>query len=250
MKYGFIYETTNLITGMKYIGQHKRVSESDDVDYLGSGVYLRRALEKYGEENFNRVILCECDSDEELNMKEEYYLKIVDAANNPLYYNITNSGYKGGLKGYHHTEEIKKVMSEKSKNYWDNCNREKRSREYSGIHNPFYGKKHSEETIETIREHMPDFSGENNPFYGHVHTEETKKRISESREKYKGENHPWYGREHKESTKKAISEYNKGKIYVNNGEIMKFVKSTEELEYYLSIGWSRGRLKGCTKKKG
>ena len=34
--YGFIYMTTNLINGKKYIGMHKG-SETDD--YLGSGNY-------------------------------------------------------------------------------------------------------------------------------------------------------------------------------------------------------------------
>ena len=48
--YGYIYETTNLINGKKYIGQH--VSETFDKDYYGSGKAFLNALRKNGKENF------------------------------------------------------------------------------------------------------------------------------------------------------------------------------------------------------
>ena len=44
--YGYIYETTNLINGKKYIG--KRVSKTFDKYYKGSGKLLRKAFTKYG----------------------------------------------------------------------------------------------------------------------------------------------------------------------------------------------------------
>ena len=52
---GFIYKTTNLVNGKIYVGKHefskdKRLNSS----YLGSGVALKRAIIKYGKENFNR----------------------------------------------------------------------------------------------------------------------------------------------------------------------------------------------------
>lgn len=63
--YGFVYMTTNLINGKRYIGQRKYYGKHQD--YLGSGHLLRRAVEKYGKENFSRVILEECSSREQLN---------------------------------------------------------------------------------------------------------------------------------------------------------------------------------------
>ena len=54
--------------------------------------------------------------------------------------------------------------------------------------------------------------GEDNPFYGKKHTEETRKKISESRKgKYVGENSPLFGKKLSEETKEKISKSNKGK---------------------------------------
>lgn len=117
MRYGFIYETTNLINGKKYIGQHRREFDEQDPDdswYLGSGKYFTNAVNKYGFSNFKRVILEDCDSAEELNERESFYLELVDAANNPMYYNMTNGAYRGGNKGYHHSEETKEKIGTRS----------------------------------------------------------------------------------------------------------------------------------------
>jgi len=45
-----IYKTTNLINGKIYIGQ----SFKHNCKYLGSGIFLKRAIKKYGIENFRR----------------------------------------------------------------------------------------------------------------------------------------------------------------------------------------------------
>lgn len=72
--YGFIYETTNNINGMKYIGQKIYDKHGNWKIYLGSGIYLKRAILKYGKENFSRKILEECDSKEDLDNREIYWI--------------------------------------------------------------------------------------------------------------------------------------------------------------------------------
>ena len=48
--YGFIYITTNMINGKKYIGQ--KMFRERWKKYIGSGKLLKRAVNKYGKENF------------------------------------------------------------------------------------------------------------------------------------------------------------------------------------------------------
>lgn len=66
--YGFIYITTNLIDGKRYIGQKK--FDSYWKSYLGSGKHLREAVKKYGKENFSRNIVAIAYSKEELDDAE------------------------------------------------------------------------------------------------------------------------------------------------------------------------------------
>lgn len=87
-KYGFVYETTNKVNGMKYIGKCIYSRKNNWETYLGSGVYLKRAIKKYGKSNFERIILAEADSEEELNELEEYYIKKYNAVESPNYYNV------------------------------------------------------------------------------------------------------------------------------------------------------------------
>ena len=85
---GFIYETTNNITGKKYIGSHHG---DDSAVYFGSGVELQKDLKVYGTNNFSRVTLEKVKSINDLPVAESKWLESVDAKNNPLYYNRTNS---------------------------------------------------------------------------------------------------------------------------------------------------------------
>lgn len=61
-----IYKTTNLVNGMIYIGK-----KSQDYDtYLGSGLLLKRAIAKYGKDNFKKEIIDTAQTIDELNEKE------------------------------------------------------------------------------------------------------------------------------------------------------------------------------------
>ncbi len=108
--YGFVYITTNLINGKRYLGlcsygrpNHKR--------YLGSGKALKRALEKYGRENFSRQIVTECETKDELFAKELELIDEYECATDKNWYNIlrgTKAGYS--FLGKKHTEETKQKM--------------------------------------------------------------------------------------------------------------------------------------------
>lgn len=92
--YGYIYKTTNLINGKIYIGQHKAKIFEPNV-YLGSGTLFKRALNKYGEENFNCELLEKCDNQIELDEKEIFYIQNYNSTDKSIGYNLTSGG-KGG----------------------------------------------------------------------------------------------------------------------------------------------------------
>lgn len=93
--YGYIYKTTNLINNKIYIGQRKsKVFQS--TNYLGSGRYLRNAVNKYGVENFIVELIDISDNREELNNKEIYWIKYYKAYDRNIGYNISKGGIGGG----------------------------------------------------------------------------------------------------------------------------------------------------------
>lgn len=124
---GYIYKITNLINGKIYIGQHKKNDNSLselDTTYWASGVKINNAFKKYGYENFTREILCWCDSSEELNNKEIFFIDSYNATDNSIGYNIAAGGNQGGnlVKGYSKEKLIEhcKKISEGNKRAWKN----------------------------------------------------------------------------------------------------------------------------------
>ena len=77
----YIYMTTNLINGMRYIGKHH--GEIND-SYLGSGSKLKEDIKKFGKINFKKDILYISQSEEENCQKEIEFIKAFNAVESPL----------------------------------------------------------------------------------------------------------------------------------------------------------------------
>jgi group I intron endonuclease len=148
--YGYIYITTNKINGNRYIGQHK--SKNWDNNYIGSGIRLKRAINKYGSENFTCFPLSWAWDKGELNKLEIDYI-----AHYKPEYNISIGGTGGNLG-----EKVSKILSEKCK----------------GEKNGMYGKKHTTETKLKMMEARKNIKGEKAPMFGKHQSEETKIKLS------------------------------------------------------------------------
>jgi len=92
--YYTIYKIINVINGKEYIGAH----QTNDLDdgYMGSGIYLNKAIKKYGIENFTKEILKICDDWESMRLTEAYLVDS-DYVKNPNTYNLQTGGFSNGV---------------------------------------------------------------------------------------------------------------------------------------------------------
>lgn len=90
--YYLIYQITNKLNGKIYIGKHKTEDKNDD--YMGSGKYLKASQNLHGIENFEKKILFECASEEEMDKKEAEIVNEEFVAREDTY-NITLGGSGG-----------------------------------------------------------------------------------------------------------------------------------------------------------
>jgi len=86
-----IYKITNLINNKIYIGK----DTTSDPNYFGSGLLIRRAIKKYGIENFRKEIIDETDNYEDLSIKEKYWIENFNSTNIKIGYNISKGGDGG-----------------------------------------------------------------------------------------------------------------------------------------------------------
>lgn len=168
-KYGYIYLTTNTLDGKKYIG--KRTKPYFDTKYYGSGKHLKRALKKYGKENFSVEILQWCGSEEELNQAEKDWIKALNAQENENFYNISAGGDWG---------DISKGMSPQEKAEWG----EKISKANTGKKRTPEQRKHISDSLKGKPRHLSKEAierrkGSGNHRYGKHWSEEEKQKLSD-----------------------------------------------------------------------
>lgn len=87
-----VYKLTNVVNNKIYIGGtsdklddrfHQHVVKSK----AGSNYPLHRAIREYGEDAFTRVVLEECESLQQLNEREAYWIATLSASNSEIGYN-------------------------------------------------------------------------------------------------------------------------------------------------------------------
>ena len=127
MKY-IIYKITNNINNKFYIGKHKTNNIHDK--YMGSGILIKRAVKKYGIENFTKTIIMVCDDEELCNEQEE---RIVDEflVEDEQCYNLRTGGCGGS--DYCSEETKAKIRSARAKQVITEESNRKRSATQKGV---------------------------------------------------------------------------------------------------------------------
>jgi len=136
--FGYIYKTTNIQSGLIYIGQHKWDRDDIDKNYIGSGSQLLKAINVYGRENFCCEILEWAISQDDLDNKERYWISELNATNPRIGYNV--------LPGGHIDSEYISIGVKRFYSTLTDEQRLQRRLSVLGERNPMYGKHHTEET--------------------------------------------------------------------------------------------------------
>lgn len=204
--YGYIYMTTNLVNGMRYIGKHK--AESFTPSYKGSGKVLRRAMRVHGKENFSVELLEECDTLDSLNDREIYWITKYDAWKSRDFYNTHPGGDGGDISLYLTEEEMSKIRKDHSEYIIS------RLQEDEEFHKKFAGAKHGHRCYQTTKDKIGEAQKR---YWDNVSNEVKHERLSRS-------------------AKTRCT----GRVWVTNDLQDKFV-NPKDVEVLLSAGYRLGR---------
>lgn len=187
---GYIYKISNNFDEKLYIGlttkskaverwyQHRfsarHLSDSDNS-------YLHKAMANHGVDNFIFEVIEETSNDK-LPEREQYWINYYNSVA-PNGYNLTSGGE--GTPGFSRpqTKEEREKKGESVKSFYQNHPEVKdayRQRMIENNNNPEYRKKTLEGYKRFCEENPNYFSGENNPFYGKHHTEESLQKIHQA----------------------------------------------------------------------
>ena len=168
-----VYKTTNIINPKTYVGVHK-TSNIDD-GYLGSGLILKKAISKYGRENFKRDVLAIFDNPKDM-FDLESTIVTEDFVLSPNTYNAKLGGSGGWDAANGGGYNVGNTQS-----HIDKINRD-----------PTYKKEFYDRTRATIRAQYE--AGRVGNFLGRNHSDETKRKIGEANSlRQQGENNNQYG---------------------------------------------------------
>lgn len=254
--YYTIYQVKNLINSKIYIGKHQ--TEDLDDGYMGSGKHLKRAIKKYGIENFEKTVLFVYETEEEMNNKEKEIVT-EDFCKRKDTYNICEGG-KGGF-GYinenglnignlnNDGSETHKKRSSRSYLGWSDENREKnlmRMKEFASKNKFKKGCPYAEEMRKKARDRIRELKqanligkryGDKNSAYGKmwVFNENGDKKFIR-KDEYQEYVELGFTSKHIEKYKNP-----KFRVWVNNGVKNKLILYSD-LKEYEKIGFTRGRF--------
>jgi len=138
LNFSGIYQLLNLVNNKRYIGQAQniqtRIYEHKRKRNKG---YLYKAINKYGWENFNISVLEKVDDISKLDEREQFWLDLLQTYVASNGYNVCKSA--GTTRGRKHSDTTKQKIKEAIPDKY-------------GIKNPFYGKKHTEESLSKMSE--------------------------------------------------------------------------------------------------
>lgn len=211
-----VYKITNKVNNKIYVGTHETNNIEDD--YFGSGTVLKRAINKYGLDNFTKEILFDFQSEKEMyemekEIVDEEFIARMDT------YNIVvggNGGFnyvnKNGLNIYDGHSDQSKINIRKA---IERVKVLKKDKEWMDI-----------VKIKVSNGLKLRYMAYPHYWIGKKHTEETKKKIGEkNRIKLSGENNPHFG-----------------KVWVYNLNLKESIRiEKNKLENYLKDGWIKGR---------
>ena len=103
-----IYKITNLINGKIYVGKNK----ANDPNYYGSGSLIKQAIKIHGKENFKKEILESCQSEEEFNKREKFWIEKLQANIRHIGYNMMPGG-DGGDTFTNRSDQEKEITRQK-----------------------------------------------------------------------------------------------------------------------------------------
>jgi hypothetical protein len=215
----YLYLKTHNKTGLKYLGY----TSKNPFKYKGSGLHWKRHLKIHGND-ISTEILKECVDKNEIKYWGEYFSNLWNIVDNTEWANLKpESGDGGSNKGCHigfkHSDETKKIISDKKKGKPNPASSYPRTAEQKlNLSIKLKGKKRSTESLEKSK-----ITRAENPF---THSEETKQKMRKPK-----------SAQHKENMIAADNERNTGAMWINNGEVSKTIKDN-----ILPDGWVKGKL--------
>lgn len=215
-----IYIVENVVNGKRYIGKDSK----NDPNYLGSGKHQKQALKKYGRSSFRKEILEQCNTLDELNQRELYWINKYNAVERDDFYNLTDT-ITPCRKGKPLSEEHKQRLS------------------FAAQNRP----PRTEEELKYLRQRVR----ESLSYKDTKHSEETKQKISKANK----------GKSKSESHRKAMSDSRKGVakpkrwkpvvgVCITTQQVVEFpsIKAAEEAGF--SYRGILHNIKGTSKSSG